>query len=314
MTDPGSSCLAGNAVDFASAVFREKLLDHLFDGIYFVDRDRTIQYWSRGAERLTGYAADETVGRRCFDNLLCHMDAKGTPLCTAECPLVKTMTGGGIEEAEVSLRNKAGERVLVCVRVAPIADEAGQIIGALEVFTEVTARTRVQSKVRQLERLAFIDQLTNLPNRRFMEVRLRQTLELLREFDRQAGLVLVDIDLFKRVNDSYGHDVGDETLRLIGHTLKRAVRAVDVVGRWGGEEFVAILSDVNEDTLRSVAERCRTFVSEIVLSSKEQRFQVTVSIGATLMAPSDTALTVVRRADKLLYRSKGSGRNRTTVG
>lgn len=314
LTVAAATCLAGNAVHFGSAAFREKLLDHLFDGVYFVDRGRTIQYWNRGAERLTGYSADEAVGKRCFDNFLCHTDAQKTLLCKAECPLVKTMEKGAVHEAEVWLRNKAGERVLVCVRVAPIADEAGQIIGALEVFAEVTARTRVQSRVRQLEKLAFIDQLTNLPNRRFMEVRLRQSLELLREFNRDAGVLMLDIDIFKRVNDSYGHDVGDETLRLVGHTLQRAVRAIDVVGRWGGEEFVIILSDVNPEKLHAIAERCRKFVGETVLSAGEQRFQVTVSIGATPMAATDTALSVVKRADELLYKSKAAGRNRTTVG
>jgi diguanylate cyclase (GGDEF)-like protein/PAS domain S-box-containing protein len=311
---PANVVSAQNKVDFSSSTFHQKLLDHLFDGVYFVDTERRIQYWNRGAERLTGYSRDEAVGKRCYDNFLCHLDEKGRPLCNDACPLVKSMDAGETQEAEISLRNKAGERVLVSVRVAPMSDEAGEIIGAMEVFAEVTARTRIQSRVRQLEKLAFIDQLTNLQNRRFIEVRLRQILELLREFNRDAGILMIDIDLFKRVNDSYGHDVGDEALRLVAHTLQRSVRAVDIVGRWGGEEFVVIASDVDADKLHLIAERCRNSVAEAVLSANQERYQVTVSIGATLMSEKDSVASVIKRADELLYKSKAAGRKRTTVG
>jgi diguanylate cyclase (GGDEF)-like protein len=195
-----------------------------------------------------------------------------------------------------------------------MSDEAGQIIGAMEVFAEATARTRIESRVRHLEKLAFVDPLTNLPNRRFVEVRLRQILELFREFNRAAAVLLLDIDWFKRVNDTYGHDAGDEALRLVGNTLQRAVRSVDVVGRWGGEEFIVILSDVNADKLHMIAERCRNSVGETVLSTREQRYQVTASIGATIVTEKDSVESVIKRADRCLYKSKAAGRNRTTVG
>ncbi len=294
--------------------FHQRLLDSLFDGVYFVDHERTIRYWNRGAERLTGYVSDKAVGRSCFHNFLCHTDEKGEAVCRTECPLTKAMKSGNVEEAELSMRNKAGERLQVCVRVAPMRDSSGQVIGAMEVFAEATARTRIESRVRQLEKLAFVDELTNLPNRRFVEVRLRQTLELLREFNRSAGALMIDIDLFKRLNDRYGHGHGDEALRLVGRTLHRAIRAVDIVGRWGGEEFVVVVPDVDADKLHMIAERCRNFVAETVLSAGDERYGVTVSIGATLMAENDSVESVIKRADELLYQSKAAGKNRTTVG
>ncbi|HZQ69098.1 MAG TPA: GGDEF domain-containing protein [Terriglobales bacterium] len=313
-TKPTLDVCADLSVDLKSGAFHKTLLDNLFDGVYFVDHERTIRYWNGGAERLSGYAAEEAVGKRCYDNFLCHMDEKGAVLCKAECPLMKSMETGQTQEAEVSMRNRAGERVFICVRVAPMSDSSGQIIGAMEVFAEATARTRIESRVRQLEQLAFVDELTNLPNRRFVEVRLRQTLELLREFNRAAGVLMIDIDWFKRVNDTYGHDAGDATLRLVAHTLKRGVRTVDVVGRWGGEEFLVILSDVNADMLHLIGERCRNAVAEAVLSSQEQRYQITASIGATLLDEKDFPESVIKRADGFLYKSKTAGRNRTTVG
>lgn len=311
---PGGAICADLRVDFQSPKFHKKLLDHLFDGVYFVDRERRIHYWNHGAERLTGYLADEAVGRKCFDNFLCHVDDKGTLLCNSQCPLVKAMETGAIQETEVSLRNKSGERVFVCVRVSPISDASGSIIGATEVFTEVTARTRIEHRVRQLEKLAFVDELTSLPNRRFMEVRLRQKLELLREFGKNAGVLMIDIDHFKKVNDTFGHQAGDEALRAVSNTLVRAVRPVDIVGRWGGEEFLVILVGSRPEKLHMIAERCRTFVGETLLSKDEERFQVTISLGATQMEETDSAESVVRRADRLLYKSKQWGRNRTTEG
>lgn len=313
-TLPGEAVCADLSVDFHSPMFHKKLLDHLFDGVYFVDRERRIRYWNHGAERLTGYLAEEAVGRKCFDNFLCHIDEKGSSLCNGQCPLVKAMATGAMQEAEVSLRNKAGERVFVCVRVSPICDGSGSIIGATEVFAEVTARTRVERRVRQLEKLAFVDELTSLPNRRFMEVRLRQKLELLREFGKNAGVLLIDIDHFKKVNDAFGHPAGDAALRAVSHTLVRAVRPVDLVGRWGGEEFIVILVGIRPDRLEMIADRCRTFVGETLLSKDEERFQVTISVGATHIADADSVESVIRRADELLYKSKQWGRNRTTVG
>ena len=300
--------------EFDDALFHKQLLDNLFDGVYFVDGDRRIRYWNRGAERLTGYTPGEAIGRKCSDNFLCHMDEKGALLCHDRCPLVRAMDSGAVQETEVSLRHKSGERVFVCVRVSPMSDAGGNIIGATEVFTEVTARTRIERRVRQLQKLAFVDELTQLPNRRFMEVRLRQKLELLREFGKSAGVLLIDIDRFKTVNDTFGHQSGDEVLRAVSHTLVRAVRPTDIVGRWGGEEFVVILLGISADTLHFIAERCRTFIAEMELSKNEQRFQVTISIGATLIGERDSVDAIIQRADQLLYRSKQGGRNRTTVG
>ena len=99
---------------------RERLLDSLFDGVYFVDKERRIQYWSQGAKHLTGYSASEAVGRYCFDNFLVHVDECGCALCLTGCPLASTIADGDRREADVYLRHKLGHRVPVTVRVAPI--------------------------------------------------------------------------------------------------------------------------------------------------------------------------------------------------
>jgi len=120
-----------------STSFHEKLLDSLYDGVYFVDQDRRITYWNHGAETLTGYTASDAVGRQCFDNFLEHVDEGGCALCVNDCPLAATIGDGQRREAEVYLRHKAGHRIPVSVRVAPLRDTEGLVVGAVEIFTDV---------------------------------------------------------------------------------------------------------------------------------------------------------------------------------
>jgi len=301
-------------VDYELSSFHAKLLESIFDGVYVVDAERRITYWNRGAESLTGYSADEAVRRYCYDNFLGHVDEKGCALCTNGCPLSATLLDGRRREADVFLRHKLGHRVPVCVRVAPITNRSGQIVGAVEVFNDVSARKQVERRVHELEGIVFRDTLTCLPNRRYIELKVKQSLEDLQQFGRLFGLLMFDVDHFKQVNDRHGHDAGDAVLKVISETMTKSLRANDIVGRWGGEEFLAVLLDVDAGLLRGLAERCRSLVAESGALSGESRIYVTVSVGATLVTREDSIYEAIKRADQLMYVSKSSGRNRITVG
>ena len=301
-------------IDDDSSSFYESLLDSIFDGVYFVDAERKITYWNRGAENLTGYSAREAVQRHCYDNFLGHVDEKGCALCTDGCPLTSTLLDGQRREADVFLRHKLGHRVPVCVRVAPITNLTGEIVGAVEVFNDVSARKQVERRVHELEGMAFRDNLTCLPNRRYVEMKVKQSLEELQQFGRPFGLLMFDVDHFKQVNDRHGHDAGDGILKAISQTMAKSVRENDIVGRWGGEEFLAVLFDVNARLLRDLAERCRSLVAESGVLTGGSRISVTVSVGATLVVREDSIHAAIKRADQLMYVSKSNGRNKVTVG
>ena len=128
------------------------------------------------------------------------------------------------------------------------------------------------------------------------------------------GIVFMDIDFFKRVNDTYGHGVGDRVLKAVARTFMNTARPSDLMGRWGGEEFVGILKRVDDDGLRSAAERIRSLVEKSHIRENGLTLKVTVSIGGTLADQTDTADSIIKRADTLLYRSKANGRNRCTIG
>src|ERR1022692_586604 len=130
--------------------FHEKLLDSLHDGVYFVDRERKILYWNKGAELLTGFSASEVVGRSCFDNILMHVSAGGCSLCLNGCPLGKTIEDGQRRESEIFLRHKLGHRVPVSVRAAPITDNQGTIVGGGEVFSDISAKKHIERRMGEL--------------------------------------------------------------------------------------------------------------------------------------------------------------------
>ncbi|MGE5416055.1 MAG: diguanylate cyclase [Acidobacteriota bacterium] len=294
--------------------FYKQLIDHIADGVYYVDIDRRITYWNYGAEAITGYSAEEVVGRKCSDNLLMHVSEQGNPLCTNLCPLSDTMCSGKIREVNVYLHHKNGHRVPVRVKSAPITDGQGNIIGAVEVFTENTARVAALERVRELEQVAFLDPLTNLANRRFGESFLESRFNEFQRYNMRFGVLSLDIDHFKNVNDTYGHDFGDKVLQMVANTMASNIRSYDLACRWGGEEFNIILTSTNEDTMKSIAEKLRVLISQSCIPHESGMIGVTISIGGTLAQEGDTAESLLKRADDLMYQSKTNGRNQVTIG
>jgi len=295
--------------------FFKDIIDNLYDGVYFVDRDRVITYWNRGAERITGYPAAQTVGRACRDNLLNHVTANGIELCKNNCPLAAVMEDGNPREAEVYLHHKDGHRVPIIVRATAMRDGEGKIIGAIESFSNNKSVIDTRRKLREMRHIVHTDRLTSIGNRQLVEGRLRAVIAECAHTRGSAGLLFMDIDNFKQVNDTYGHLVGDRVLRMVTATFNHSLRATDTIGRWGGEEFIAILKDIdNDEALHMIAEKVRTLIEFSRLDLDDQNLTVTISIGATRLRPDDTPESIVNRADGLMYQSKKTGRNTVTVG
>jgi diguanylate cyclase (GGDEF)-like protein/PAS domain S-box-containing protein len=295
--------------------FYKGLIDNLSDGVYFVDRERIITYWNKGAERITGYLGAQVVGHSCRDNLLNHITADGIQLCQSLCPLAACMKDGNVHEAEVFLHHADGHRLPVLVRGSPVRDPEGKIIGAVEIFSIATETLTLRRQVRVLRRTARIDTLTKIGNRQYLEGRLRAVIAEFKDHTPAAGLLFIDIDHFKQCNDTYGHDAGDKVLCMVASTLYYNMRKTDIVGRWGGEEFLAILYDVaSSDELTSIAEKLRILVESSRVDLTNTSLTITISVGATLLLPTDTPASIVHRADQLMYKSKQRGRNRVSVG
>ncbi|QEY31285.1 diguanylate cyclase [Synechococcus sp. RSCCF101] len=292
----------------------QDIIEHLHDGLYFVDRNRVITFWNHAAERISGYKAEEVVGRSCSDNILTHVDADGNQLCLGLCPLAATMDDGSPREADVYMHHKDGHRIPVAVRVSPMTDDQGRITGGIELFNDISNQAANELRVKELERMAYLDPLTRLANRNYITQELTARFQEHERYGVPFGVLFMDIDHFKRFNDTYGHDVGDQVLQLVANTFTTNARPFDLFGRWGGEEFLAVIRNVTPHDLRATGDRMRMLIEHSYLSHERTKLKVTISVGATLVLPDDDQDSLVKRADDLLYRSKADGRNRITMG
>ena len=168
-----------------------------------------------------------------------------------------------------------------------------------------------RSYEKKLLEMARIDALTKAYNRSFLDKRLTEELERARRFANPLSIILIDIDFFKNVNDTHGHLCGDHTLRSIASILQRTVRTVDLVGRYGGEEFCCILPETPSANACILAERLRHEIETEVFTFGDRQFHITISLGVAEYDEETTTLeALIGRADSALYQAKSAGRNR----
>ncbi len=290
------------------------IIDNLYDGLYFVDTNRKITYWNKAAEKISGFSAAEVVGKSCADNILTHVDSEGRSLCLGLCPLAQCIKDGQPREAELYLHHKDGHRVPVSIRISVLKDDLGNIIGGVELFTDISNQKASELRVKELEKMAMLDKLTQLANRNFLEKELESRFQEHKRYQVPFGILFMDIDHFKKFNDTYGHDVGDQVLKFVAQTFTTSSRPFDLYGRWGGEEFIGIIRNITEKDLLHLGNKLRILVQNSYLPHDGDKLQVTISCGATMVGADDTIDSLVKRADTLLYESKKAGRNRLTLG
>jgi diguanylate cyclase (GGDEF)-like protein/PAS domain S-box-containing protein len=292
----------------------KKLLDQMSDGVYIADRNMRFLYCNEAAFRMTGYKPQEIAGQSCRENGVCPIGYMGKKLCQPDCILAECMKDGSTREAKVFLRHKQGRRIPVAFRVEPIRASDGSIIGVVEIFKDDSARHDASRKAEAMKRLAFLDPLTQTPNRRFLAMSLHTALREFQLTKVPFGVLMIDLDHFKDINDSFGHGVGDSALKQTAKTLGGTLRPTDTVGRWGGDEFLAIVRDVNQETLQELSERSVIMVARIAVHGSDGKYiSPSISVGGTLVRHGDSFRSLVKRADELLYESKKAGRGRATA-
>jgi diguanylate cyclase (GGDEF)-like protein len=214
---------------------------------------------------------------------------------------------------DIFLRHKNGHRIPVSVRSCPLVDEAGTVVGAVEIFNDNSRQRAEQEKIKDLAKLAFLDPVVQVANRRYAEQKLAEYLEERSKHGTSFAVLMVDLDEFKQINDTYGHSAGDAVLITVAKTLSGCLRTSDLVGRWGGDEFIALLPGMTGAYLSEKAELCRALVERSEVLLQGTRVAVTVSIGATVAEPGDTVESLLKRADTSMYESKQAGRNRVSL-
>jgi len=191
--------------------------------------------------------------------------------------------------------------------VGPLRNEQREIVGVYITVQDVTDFVIYEEK---LATMAKTDGLTGIYNRRYLDQRLQEELDRSQRHDSPLSLLLLDIDHFKSINDTYGHLCGDYALRGIAAELRQSLRRIDILGRYGGEEFCCILPETPLEQAHNLAERCRAQIADTPFNCFDQQLKVTASIGVAGQLPDDTVDSLIKRADAALYQAKYQGRNR----
>lgn len=274
-------------------------------GLLMVDRDCRVRWINPEAQRLLGWSEAELLGKNLHDTA--HQTPDGRSLHGAECPTLKALeTGQRYRNDYDRMISRSGEIVPLSIRVNAFGDGVQrQAIVTLADVSEYLERER------KLTLLASTDSLTGALNRRS----IMQNLQLLRDSAQiPPCVIMADIDFFKKVNDTYGHNAGDRVLISFVETVRKLLRRDDQLGRLGGEEFAVVVNHAQVDDAVALAERIRLAVQTIRCSADDGRIiEITASFGVAQYSGDETVDQLLARADQALYQAKHSGRNRVVM-
>lgn len=276
------------------------VLENLPTGVYVVDCDRRILFWNREAEELTGYLQQEVIGRCCRDDLLVHCDENEVCLCATACPLQQSVRNGSCRSANVFLRHRDGHRMPVEVRVVPLRDEGGTIIGAIEWFDRRQVLPPADPLVRSMCAGVSRDKLTGLPDRAAMLDLLAACLKRYHESRVPFGVLSIGVDRLEQVRRSGGANAVEALLYGTAETLASSMGPEDIVGRWSEERFVAIVSGCTASTLRRSAMLMRRLVQLEGVPWWGDRIRGAISISGAIAQDEDTAEGLAGRAEAAL--------------
>lgn len=296
------------AVPSAGALFHQKLLDHMHDAVIFVDENLRIKQWNRGAERLTGIPGAGVLERMWSPSLIGMRDELTGALAGIGCPVAHCVVTGVQSMRRLLVANRDGRPTAVDVHVVPVIGANGVSYGATLLMHDASPQISLEERCQSLHEKATKDPLTQVANRAEFDRTL--ALFVLAHVEQQlpCSLIICDVDHFKSINDTYGHQAGDEVLKLFGQMLKGECRQGDLVARYGGEEFVLLCADCNNATAAGRAEHLRRALAE-VRHPAITGASVTASFGVTEIQAGDTPDSMLRRADRALFEAKRMGRN-----
>ncbi|WP_320171407.1 diguanylate cyclase [Maridesulfovibrio sp.] len=273
--------------------------------VVITDPTGAIEYVNRGFEEITGYCIEEARGRNPSE--LVKSSAEQDDIYH---DLWVTITAGNVWRGELTNRTKGGETYWCRLSISPVLDGYGKVTNYVGIQEDLT---ELKNKEAELERLAMIDELTGLNNRRhFMEL---AAIEMSRTVRNESAMCLVflDIDHFKRVNDTYGHDCGDYVLKEFSTLVKNGIRDIDIFGRIGGEEFSLILTNTDVHGAGILLERLRMSVEQFNFSYRDIPLHITCSFGFCMYSADcpENLEGLLKQADRALYFAKHNGRNTT---
>lgn len=290
------------------ALFEKELIDHMHDGVVFVDPQRQIMLWNTGAERLTGVAATAALGQTLLPSLLVMSAQDGRLIDDADCPIAKAISTGTVNGQRISVIGRKGQHVEVDLQCIPVCTTDRGVLGATVLIHDASSEASLEQRCQALHVEMTKDPMTQVANRAEFDRALDMFIEAHQETGLPCSLIMADIDHFKRINDNFGHQAGDEAIITFAALLKSMCRTGDLVARYGGEEFAVLCADCNNATAAARAEQMRRKLCETPQTELGGK-TISASFGVSELQQGDTPETLLRRADRALLQAKDQGRN-----
>ncbi|MBU1052690.1 MAG: sensor domain-containing diguanylate cyclase [Proteobacteria bacterium] len=284
--------------------------------IMLIDKDCNVIRANDAISKVTGLTRIELQGKKCFETSICGC-------CnTPKCPFARIQGGEARVEIEIQKTLPDGEIAHYIIIATPLRTFGPEFVGIVTFLTDITDRVKAEKSLietkealkiseEKYKQLSIVDDLTGLFNKRCLDTQLEGEISRALRYGRPLSLLLMDIDNFKTVNDTYGHSQGDKVLAGLAQVLRSCIRDSDLAFRYGGEEFVVILPETSVENSTKVAERIRQSCASFSFSvNSSEEFAVTLSIGCTQYVPCEKQQAFVSRADKHMYCAKNEGKNR----
>ena len=310
--DDGNKLLCGFGIDKTKEkIYQErmnlyaKIFDNTTEAIMITDKNGKIVSVNKAFEEITEYKKDEIIGKTpkiIKSNLNQDSFFKN---------MWESLNKYGHFSGEIYNISKSGKILPQLTSISSIKNKKGEVIFYFAIYQSIAKQKETEEKLRKL---ANYDTLTNLPNRFLFEDRLKNTLLRVQRFDIKIALVFIDLDDFKWVNDTLGHEAGDTVLKVTAKKLLASVRENDTVARLGGDEFVAILEDIKDkENVRNICNKMLSYLNEPFML-EDKSYTINASIGASL-APDDatTYNDLLKKADEAMYKSKQNGKNKVFI-
>ena len=279
------------------------VLDSLQTGVSVADRNGKILFWNQGAERLMGHKRHEVVGHPCRDNILVQCNDRGCAACGATCPISRTLYEGKPQEAKMQLRHKEGHPIHVLMRLAPLRDTHGSIVGIAKSFDEQSFGAERDRNRHTLAEHGCMDESTDVPNHEFTQFHLSKNLASLARYHLPFGIILIQADRLAQFRAACGPPAGDAVLRVVAQTMKNAFRPSDFVGRWAEDQFLAILINCSNSGVEKTWERTRKMITCAGLRWWSDELSVTTSVGYAMAQSGDSIDSLLSRATASLPQS-----------
>ena len=312
-----STCIAGDVSEKKkeketieqSARFLDTIFHSIRDPFVILDCNYTIVRANRAYSALKNVGLGDLIDRKCYE-----VTRNRSAVCD-DCIVAKTVRTGEPSSKEKKVPSRHGTEEWIEIYTYPIINEEHEVTHVIEYVRNITDRKRADEQrqlfIQELEMLSSVDALTGLLNRRMLYDRLRHEIERVRRYKVDLALMFCDLDYFKEINDTHGHKVGDEVLKMVAGILKKSLRTSDIVGRYGGDEFLIVLPQTSLKGAHDLAERIREAVQEMRYEVYEgQSVGTTMSIGVTYYTGGETDVdALINRIDTALYVSKRAGKN-----